>query len=181
MDKISYVERIEALKTRGAQYSNTRELLTLITTNYSFKQEIGVLYSEILNKRVNGCNNCYADAFFELINLLKKEGMETKIEKKFVIMRGVLLHDKVNLDATKMLSYTNMTAELALYHLATNPDCIKYFSQLPDDWKTQVEEYKKNMLIHDIYNTGRNEENKNDHKVEAENKLTPKQRKIKDK
>lgn len=148
------IERIQALKTRGAQHSNSRELLNQIKADYAFKREIGELYYEIFQKRVTGCNNCYADAFFELINLLKEEkGMETKIEKKFIIKRGVLLYDQVNLDAGKMMSYINQTTELALYHLATNPGCVKYFAQLPDNWQEQVEEYKRNLQPQSAANT----------------------------
>lgn len=137
------LNKLIALKARGKQASNSRELLKLIVNDYSFKQEIASLYYEIFKKQVVGCNNCYADAFFELTNLIKEGDRKMDIEKKFVLKRGVLLYDQVNLDASKMLCFTNLTDELALYHLATNPECVKYFNQLPDDWQKQVNTYKE--------------------------------------
>ena len=151
MDNLNINERIKALKTRGKEYNN-RKLIKQIGKDRLFKQEIATLYNDVFQKQVSGCINCYADAFFELINLLKNEkaeienGQEVAIENQFVLKRGVLLYDKLNLDASKMLCFTNLTTKLALYHLATNPDCVKYFAKLPDDWQQQVEEYKKTGL-----------------------------------
>ena len=32
----------------------------------------------------------------------------------------------------------NITDELAVYHLRTNPKCIKYFSRYPENWQELV-------------------------------------------
>jgi hypothetical protein len=85
----------------------------------------------------SGCGNCFFDAYMELINIKNME------ETKFQVKRGVIIYDPVNQDAGKILTFSNCTDELALYHLKHNPGCKKYFSVLPENIDELLEEYGK--------------------------------------
>lgn len=52
-----------------------------------------------------------------------------------------MLLDAVNGDVSKAMTQANISDELALYHLKTNPYCEEYFEELPADWKEQVEAF----------------------------------------
>ena len=52
----------------------------------------------------------------------------------FELREGVILYDVVNHDTSKNVTRQNLTDELALYHLRTNPDYIKHFTKYPDNW-----------------------------------------------
>lgn len=63
----------------------------------------------------------------------------SKIECQFELKRGKLLRDVVNQDVSKNMTQFNISNELALYHLKTNPGCCNFFSQLPEDLDAQLE------------------------------------------
>ena len=50
-----------------------------------------------------------------------------------------MLVDVINGDNAKMASHHNLTDELALYHLRTNPKCIRLFSKYPENWQELAE------------------------------------------
>ena len=52
----------------------------------------------------------------------------------FELKEGVILYDVVNHDTSKNAVRQNLTDELALYHLRTNPDYIKHFTKYPENW-----------------------------------------------
>ena len=56
-------------------------------------------------------------------------------QRQFELRYGALLIDVVDHDNSKMASAHNLTDELALYHLRTNPQCIYKFSRYPANWK----------------------------------------------
>ncbi len=63
--------------------------------------------------------------------------LDKRLKCEYAMRAGKLLHDR-NGNADLMLSNHNVTNELAVYHLATNPGCEIYFSQLAPDWQEQV-------------------------------------------
>ena len=64
--------------------------------------------------------------------------VERRAARKFDLKAGALLIDRVKGDNSKMCSMHNITDELAIYHLRTNPKCIKYFSRYPENWQELV-------------------------------------------
>ena len=64
-----------------------------------------------------------------------------KEECKFKLRGGKLLLDAVNGDVSKAMTQANISDELALYHLKTNPYCEEYFEELPANWKEMVENF----------------------------------------
>jgi hypothetical protein len=134
------IERLRELQANKGQFSNGKELTDSLKTNQALRNEVKSLSKAFLHKEVSGCNNCFFDAYMELINL-KIENIMTKQECQFELKRGKLLRDAVNLDISKNMTQANITDELALYHLKTNPSCEKFFSKLPEDWEKQVEDF----------------------------------------
>ena len=62
---------------------------------------------------------------------------------EYQLQASALLPDVVNMDGAKAMSNANISEELALYHLATNPVCEERFIRLPHDWKDRVEAYRQ--------------------------------------
>ena len=58
----------------------------------------------------------------------------------FELKAGALLIDVERGDNSKMATQHNLTDELALYHLRTNPKCIRLFTKYPDNWQEMVKE-----------------------------------------
>ncbi len=133
-------ERIEQLRKQAGHFANARLLTNELSRNSGLKKEVQSLYSLIFGKQLTGCLSCVTDAVFEILN--KKNIMELK-PKEYLLPAGALLHDVVNMDSKKAMSNANISEELALYHLATNPGCEKRFIRLPQDWQQRVEAYKQ--------------------------------------
>lgn len=69
--------------------------------------------------------------------------MEIAIKKcLFWLLAGALLQDTVNWDNDLLCSNANITDDLALYHLKTNPNCRALFETLPDNVDELIEAYK---------------------------------------
>ncbi|OJV40831.1 MAG: hypothetical protein BGO29_14785 [Bacteroidales bacterium 36-12] len=134
------INRLRVLQANKGQFANGRELSSACKTNKDLRHEIEVLSKHILNKNVSGCQNCYMDAYIELVNLNINKVME-KQKCDFRLRAGVLLRDVVSRDPKKNCSNANITNELALYHLKTNPECRKYFDKIPDDFNEQLKSY----------------------------------------
>ena len=64
-----------------------------------------------------------------------------KKECMFWLLAGVLLQDTVNFDNDLLCSNANITDDLALYHLKTNPSCKQHFQQLPENVDELIEAY----------------------------------------
>jgi hypothetical protein len=131
-------ERILALKEKARQYDSVRSLGDAVKSSIELKSEIKSLYRAIFNRSLSGCSNCLTDALFEIINT---KNIMDKLE--YQLKAGALLKDIVNGDSRKLASQKNLTKELALYHLATNPKCAGLFAKLPKDYKKEVSEYVK--------------------------------------
>lgn len=134
------IARLKTLQGGKGQFSSNRELTARLETDKALRKEIDTLSRAFLNKPVSGCSNCYSDAYLELITLSIDKAME-KAACQFALRRGKLLRDVVNLDVSLNMTQANITNELALYHLKTNPQCVDFFEKLPEDWQSQVEAY----------------------------------------
>lgn len=107
-----------------------------------FKYATEELYEKAYKQKLNkSCSECWVDAYVLLIRLdaKKYESMESR---QFDLKAGALLLDVVNGDNEKMVTRINLTDDLALYHLKTNPKCEDQFSVMPDNWNELVEAYE---------------------------------------
>ncbi|MCL2596228.1 MAG: nucleotide-binding protein [Paludibacter sp.] len=68
-------------------------------------------------------------------------------KSKYKIRNGALLQDVINADNSKTVGNSNMTDELAEYHLLTNPDCKKHFVDLPFDIDEQLAKKREKIFI----------------------------------
>lgn len=134
---------MEVLESFREQYSSLKysEVKARIQEEESFRQEIESIYTTVIHRKLNkGCNDCWLDAFILLtktdINKLKSMGT-----RKFELKVGALLIDVKSGDNSKLASHHNLTDELALYHLSTNPKCSKKFAKLPENYEQLVAEY----------------------------------------
>lgn len=134
------LNRLQKLQANRSQLASGGELTKACKTDSVLRHEIEVLAKHYLSKSVSGCSNCYFDAYFELINLNLEKAM-SKDTCNFKLRAGALLHDVVNFDNDLLCSNANLTNDLALYHLKTNPNAKKFFEKLPDDVDKLVEAY----------------------------------------
>jgi len=114
---------------------SSTQVRELIRDDADFRRETERLYVGIFRQSLNkSCSNCWFDAFILLMrtDLNKLNAMK---EKRFDLRAGAVLYDVVNHDPTKTVTHHNITDELALYHLRTNPDYIKFFNLYPDNWQ----------------------------------------------
>ena len=124
------IERLRKLQATKSIYASIDMLMKELATNLALKKEVKELSRFFLNRNVGGCNNCVCDAYIELVNIKNITDMKTT---EYRLRAGALLRDVVNSDASLTMSNFNLTEEGALYHLRTNPDCIKLFEKLPED------------------------------------------------
>jgi len=137
MEEILSLE-ISSAAAQTALYKRLREDAVLV-------QLIRSTYRKILGSEVGSCTNCLFDAIVHLQSLIKKNPLiKNRMEKElqYQVRAGAVLKDVVNYDAGKILTAANVTEELALYHLSTNPNCRKYFTEFPEDVEKKIEEYK---------------------------------------
>lgn len=118
-------------------YPNGASLDLSLRNDKALRAEIEFLAFALLERKVQGCLNCYTDAYFELINFDEKMAME-KTTCIFHLKNGVLLKD-IKGDKAKMMSNYNISNELALYHLQTNPNCKRFFDR-PSNIDAVIEE-----------------------------------------
>lgn len=143
---------IERLAKLQAEYASLPRAgrdayLHKIDTDKAFQREVSELALHFLGKRVGGCGWCALSALVELLKLNKKkiEKMERKNTLGFRLLAGTFLHDPVNRDAGKILTPHTLSDDLALYHLAFNPNSRKYFTSLPDNVDELVAAYIRNI------------------------------------
>ena len=131
---------MRAIQALRPLFNDGRSLHERVQQDGELQREISELARHYLGREVRGCSNCYSDALFELLTLNIEKAMQ-KEECKFKLRGGKLLLDAVNGDVSKAMTQANISDELALYHLKTNPYCEEYFEELPADWKEQVEAF----------------------------------------
>lgn len=129
-----------ALEQFRAEFSShsSAQIRELIRTDAQFRQRLEVLYEEVFHTKLNkGCTNCWLDAFILLRSQSIKK-LTTMSQRNFELKAGVVLRDVVNHDNAKLATHHNLTDELAIYHLRTNPSCKSKFAKLPEDWEQRV-------------------------------------------
>lgn len=146
------IERLKAIQALRPLFNDGRSLIERLQQDGELQREISELARHYLGREVRGCSNCYSDALFELLTLNIERAMQ-KEECKFKLRGGKLLLDAVNGDVSKAMTQANISDELALYHLKTNPYCEEYFEELPTDWKEQVEAFDSDMMCKGKVNT----------------------------
>jgi hypothetical protein len=134
------IERLRAIQALRPLFNDGRSLHERVQQDGELQREISELARHYLGREVRGCSNCYSDALFELLTLNIERAMQ-KEECKFKLRGGKLLLDAVNGDVSKAMTQANISDELALYHLKTNPYCEEYFEELPANWKEMVEKF----------------------------------------
>ncbi len=102
------------------------------------------LAKKYLGKTISGCGFCLLSAHFELI---KFDMANKKLKTEFALLAGVVLYDVVAKNFNKIMTAKNVTDDLALYHLSTNPECIKYFTRVPADLEQRLAAYKASDAV----------------------------------
>ena len=127
-------ESILQFRTEYAGYTSTA-IRTLIKESAEFRTRLESLYYEAFHKRMNQkCTSCWLDAFVVLMRYDINK-IASMAERQFELKAGALLLDGVKGDNDLMASHHNLTDELALYHLRTNPKCIRLFAKYPENWQ----------------------------------------------
>lgn len=130
-----------------AEYRSTyggltdKEVRRLIHEDTGFRAATEDLYEGVYHAPLNkGCTECWHDAYVLLMrsDISKLTEMQ---ERQFELKAGALLIDVVAYDNAKMATRVNLTDELALYHLSTNPSCIGKFSKYPANWQELAGQY----------------------------------------
>ena len=135
---------IEEYKSRykGMSQSDVRKLAR---ADSDFRDATERIYTASFHTALNkNCGDCWCDAY-ALIMLTANDKLMERSNRHYELRAGALLRDVRKDDNTKLCSHHNLTDELALYHLGTNPNCIKYFRKYPDDWKEQAEKYIREL------------------------------------
>lgn len=126
------IERLKILRAMREQFQNGAALSNALDTDPALKSEIDTLTNVFLKRKLGSCKSCYMDAFIELVTLPIEIAMQRN-NTEYELRAGVLLKDTKNFDYSKNMTNANITEELALYHLRTNPSCRGLFSKLPAD------------------------------------------------
>ncbi len=132
---------MEALEQFRKSYGGltTSQVRTLIKEDAGFRNTLASLHRQCFHKHLNtGCSNCWLDAFV-MLRRLTKQTFEDMKNRLFELKAGALLVDVINGDNAKMATHHNLTDELALYHLRTNPKSIRLFSKYPENWQELAE------------------------------------------
>jgi hypothetical protein len=133
MNLVDYRNKYAGLKSAAVK--------ELIKSDTSFREITEDLYVSIFHKAMNKkCSDCWMDAYIVLMKSDIEKLMEQQ-SRQFELRAGALLRDVVNGDNSKLCSAFNLTDELALYHLSTNPSYIKFFSKVPENWEELVAVY----------------------------------------
>lgn len=131
------MKALEQFRSEFSSYSSA-QVRELIRTDGQFRQRLETLYESVFHKKLNkGCTSCWLDAFV-LLRSKSIEKLTTMAKRQFELKAGVVLRDVVNHDDALLATHHNLTDELAIYHLRTNPNCKSKFSKLPSDWERRV-------------------------------------------
>lgn len=99
------------------------------------KEIIEKLYLKVCGKvfRPTSCQNCYHDAFLEIVNYIRNNG---KMAEKcnFRLKAGAIIHSP-SFENGKIFVNENLTDELAAKYLAMFPGQIVLFQKVPEGFK----------------------------------------------
>jgi hypothetical protein len=112
-----------------------------LQTDAALRSEARRLSVSVLGQKTGSCIDCVIDAIIQLQLKYKQNGKIIMESKQYAIRAGAVINDITTFDAGKVLTAANCTEELALYHLAANPACRKYFSKLPENIDERIEQY----------------------------------------
>ena len=127
-------EKITQFRNEFAGYTSAA-IRSLIKESAEFRTRLERLYLEAFRRRLNkGCTSCWRDAYVLLMRY-DIEKLTTMASRNFELKAGALLIDVKKGANDLMATHHNLTDELALYHLRTNPKCIKMFSKYPENWE----------------------------------------------
>lgn len=131
---------INEYKQKYASLTNA-QVRSLAETSSEFRVETETLYKNMYNATLNkSCGDCWCDAYVTLM-VIDPAKYDALSGRAFDLKAGALLLDVVGGDNSKMCTRKNLTDDLALYHLKTNPGCKDQFSRLPDNWEELVAAY----------------------------------------
>lgn len=118
----------------------SEEVKKLIASSDDFKNELTALSKRYLRREVKGCNTCFFDAFVKL--MLIRDIMPNC---QFQLRSGTTLLRDIN-RKVKNVSKHNVTDELALYYLKTNPNARAMFSIVPKNLDELLEMFDINTM-----------------------------------
>lgn len=131
------MDAIKQFRFRYASASSA-EVRTLIKEDKEFRGQLERLYERYFHRKLNkGCTSCWLDAYVLLMRYDINK-LTQMADRQFELKAGALLVDVVSGANELMASHHNLTDELALYHLRTNPKCIKHFAKYPENWEELV-------------------------------------------
>lgn len=125
---------LEDYKSRYGGRSES-EVNSLVHSDSEFRDATEALYQAYFRMQLNKkCGDCWKDAYILLQT--RKVSKDMEHERLFDLKAGALLRDVRNMnDSSRLVTRLNLTDDLALYHLGTNPDYIKFFSKYPENWR----------------------------------------------
>lgn len=120
---------------------SSADVTRLVASDSEFRAATEALYVAYFRSPLNkSCGDCWKDAYVLLMR--RTRNIEMEMERLFELKAGALLRDVRNLnDSSKLCTRLNMTDELALYHLGTNPNYIGLFAKYPDNWQKLANDY----------------------------------------
>lgn len=118
---------------------NQPSMVSLIKANTDVRKAIHDLYFALLNKTLQGCSQCEADALLFLMMKRNEETMKKIAECRFKLKQGVLLQGAKGLP---MVTCANLTDELAIAYLKDNAKRAAMFEVIPDGWDAEPIEEK---------------------------------------
>lgn len=139
---------IQQLRATKGEFKSASVLYDGIQADPDFKHSIETLYFDVFGRKLNkGCSSCWFDAYVELV-YQPIEKLMKQIECRFALRAGALLVDVATGDNKKMATNNNLTDELALYHLRTNPSCRKFFTKPePKELETIIASFDKDKAV----------------------------------
>lgn len=171
--------RIEKYNWLKAWFNDHREamknqpsMVSLIRANATARKYIHELYFALLNKTLQGCSQCEADALLFLMMKKTEETMKKIVDCRFKLKHGVLLQGVKGLP---MVTCANLTDELAIAYLKDNPNRAKMFDVIPDGWDADTESAETAQFapeeteeLQDSANEDKSEQNENNAENSAE-------------
>lgn len=127
------VERLIKYQQEYGALSKEAQALHIkaLDSDRTLRKEVAELSRYFLNREVSNCGWCYIELSLLLLKITKEQMEKKTLE--FALLPGVVLHDPINRDFSKLLTPGTITEDLALYHIAFNKNAIKYFARVPRD------------------------------------------------
>lgn len=132
--------------TRAEFENNLNRLVTNIGIGFSNEDKIFIekAYRMALNKFFvrTSCGQCYKDALIEIYTEYRKNKTLNMENSKFRLRNGALLQSNI---LPEVVSFKNLTDELAVKFLYHHPELKEYFAEIPDNLNSLLSKYKKSL------------------------------------